>query len=169
MKDIRERLLSIIDNSHRARRSGRTTALVEAAAKIGAGFVCAHEAQRRTVMECVPLARPWAITIDTNLRGSSSPVIYDHYALEYLAHEALREFSRLENQRNQIEDKLIKFLWHATGGVLSYSNYPLESMVEALDEYIDRRIERERKAWEAEQRKKKQRRAPKKKKPKVKK
>lgn len=54
------------------------------------------------------------------------------------AEEQNAEIERLENDLEEMADRLGTLLWHATDGMLSKSNYTTEVMVSALNDYIQK-------------------------------
>ena len=53
----------------------------------------------------------------------------------------LAENAELKAEVERLSDALGGLLCHATGSLLSYSTYPKQTMYDAVDDYIEQRIE----------------------------
>jgi len=84
------------------RGCGRTTALVEAAKKIGATFVCfnAQHAQQMKREHDIP-----TIPVDANPRGTRGPYIFDHNAMLEIAHQYERRIAELQSKLGACESQ----------------------------------------------------------------
>lgn len=105
-----KRLYDISVASAHGRQCGKTTQLVKAAKALGAIFVCANKVQAKHIEKEYQIE---TATLDTQLRGSSRPIILDHYAFERLLMEAGNAITKLEAQVEKLseENKLLKALY----------------------------------------------------------
>lgn len=84
---------TLIVTESRGRRIGKTTVMVEAAKKIGAIYICA------TMKQAKEIAREHGImtaSMESELRGTKGPYLWDHHALMMAAIEATHDFAKLK-------------------------------------------------------------------------
>lgn len=101
---IKKELDNLIMSGNMGRRIGKTTAIVEAAKKIGATIVCANKAHARMLKEDFKIE---TVVPYKEIRGTKGPYLYDHFAMEFIAHEALREIEKLEKKVEKLKQDLL--------------------------------------------------------------
>lgn len=120
-------LNNIIATSY-GRRFGKTTAICKAAKEIGATVICANtqQAQILKLEHGIKTA-----TIHQNLRGTTGPYLYDHFAMEQTVFE-LEHFYKKEIKDR--DTRIINLINNVSN--LEYSLIAYKALVKELDEKI---------------------------------
>jgi hypothetical protein len=91
---------------NRARRVGKTTAMVEACKKINATLVCFNQAQAKTIAQEYGI-RTYSAQRDTDgLRGTDDPVLFDPEAVVAIEDDLLQKLNRERALREKAEARL---------------------------------------------------------------
>lgn len=84
------------------RQLGKTTLLAKAAKELGGVFVCHNKVQARQVSKEHQVR---TMTLDDEPRGLQGPVIFDHYALEFMLFKAGSTIEDLERANSLLTEK----------------------------------------------------------------
>ncbi|MDT8902206.1 hypothetical protein [Anaeroselena agilis] len=97
-----EMLNDFMDIEMRIRQTGKTTAICEAARKIGASVICGTESQARMIRQKYGVdAIPIRIAANCT-RGSGRTVLYDHFAQFVMVAEAYQENEKMARELDRL-------------------------------------------------------------------